>query len=151
MSALCHVIPYLYYSTLISLYLFSLLSSCAFFNSEFLLISKCVYLSFYIIRIASLQGNHGYFLYEVVNKKQDKTKLENITIVFYSIMYYHPFLHYTTLSEISNFQQLGLDIYISALLVSLPVYKSHTIDYFLFKKKKNNSHMTFYVCHWLDV
>ena len=30
MSALWHVIPYLYYSALISLYLFSLLSSCAF-------------------------------------------------------------------------------------------------------------------------
>ena len=29
MSALCHAIPYLYYSALNSLYLFSLLSSCA--------------------------------------------------------------------------------------------------------------------------
>ena len=40
-------------------------------------------LSLYSIRIASLQGNHGYFLYVVVNKnkknkKQDKMKLENI-------------------------------------------------------------------------
>ena len=42
--------------------------------------SKQVYLSFYTIGIASLQGNHGYFPYEVINKKQkqDKTKLENI-------------------------------------------------------------------------
>ena len=54
MSALCHVIPYLYYSALISLYLFSLLGSYA-----FSLISKCVYISFYIIRIATVQGNHG--------------------------------------------------------------------------------------------
>ena len=36
--------------------------------------------------------------YIVVNKnnKKDKKKLENITIVFYSITYYHPFLCYTT-------------------------------------------------------
>ena len=42
--------------------------------------SKQVYLGFYTIRIASLQGNDGYFSYEVINKnkKQDKTKLENI-------------------------------------------------------------------------
>ena len=62
MSALCHVIPYLYYSALISLYL-SLLSSVAFsILFLLLLISKCVYSSSYSIRIASLQGNHGYFL-----------------------------------------------------------------------------------------
>ena len=42
--------------------------------------SKQLYLGFYIIRIASLQGNHGYFSYKVKNKKkkQDKMKLENI-------------------------------------------------------------------------
>ena len=32
------------------------------------LISKHVYLSFYSIRIASLQGNHGYFFNEGINK-----------------------------------------------------------------------------------
>ena len=43
-------------------------------------LSKHVYLSLFNIRIASLQGNHGYFFYVVVNKnkKQDKMKLENI-------------------------------------------------------------------------
>ena len=61
MSALCHVIPYLYYSALISLYLLSLKFLClALFL--FLLISKHVYSSSYSIRIASLQGNHAYFL-----------------------------------------------------------------------------------------
>ena len=29
-------------------------------------------------------------------------KLENITIIFYSIMYYHPLLHYTTILDIIN-------------------------------------------------
>ena len=103
MSALCHAIPYLYYSALISLYLslpLKFLCLALFYSfSLSLLISKCVYMSFYIIRIASLQCNHGYFLYVVVNKNntQVKTKLENITIIFYSIMYYCPFLHYTTI------------------------------------------------------
>ena len=58
MSALCHVIPYLYYSAPISLY--PSLSLNSYTLSE--LTSKHAYLSFYIIRIASLQGNHGYFL-----------------------------------------------------------------------------------------
>ena len=65
----------------------------------FLLISKHVYLSFYIIRITSLQGNHGYFFLCSCKQKQkqDKMKLENITIIFYSIMYYCPFFCYTTI------------------------------------------------------
>ena len=48
------------------------------------LISKHVYLSFYSIRIASLQGNHGYFFYVIINKnnKQDKTKLEILQLSF---------------------------------------------------------------------
>ena len=63
MNALCYVTPYLYYSALISLYLTLFLIPVP--NSTLLflpLISKCVYLSIYIIRIAQLQGNHGYFL-----------------------------------------------------------------------------------------
>ena len=45
-----------------------------------LLLAKQVYLSFYTMMIASLQGNHGYFSYVVINKNktQDKMKLENI-------------------------------------------------------------------------
>ena len=46
--------------------------------------------------IASPQGNHGYFSYIVINKKkqkQDKMKLENITVVFHSIMHYNSFDH----------------------------------------------------------
>ena len=63
MSALCHVIPYLYYSALISLYLsLSLKFLCLLSLLCLTLISKCVYLSIYIIRIAQPQGNHGYFL-----------------------------------------------------------------------------------------
>ena len=33
----------------------------------------------------------------ITNNKQDKMKLENITVVFFSITYYCPFLHYTTI------------------------------------------------------
>ena len=75
-------LPNLYYSALISLY-----PSLSFTvpNSEFLLtptatlllILKHVYLSIYIIRIAQLQGNHGYSLLHSYNK-QDEMKLENI-------------------------------------------------------------------------
>ena len=79
MSALCNVTPYLYYSALLywsvsfSLSLFSP-------NSPLTILSKYVYLSFYNIRIASLQGNHGYFFLRSYKQKQkqDKTKLENI-------------------------------------------------------------------------
>ena len=104
MNALCYVTPYLYYSALISLYLFSLLSSFSFSNSESLLISKHVYLSIYIIRIAQLQGNHGYFLYEVVNCIQDEMKLENmkskLQSSFILLQFIHlSILHYTTLEQ----------------------------------------------------
>ena len=90
MSLLIYIIVLFF----IGLYLSSLYY-CAWL---FPLISKYVYLSLYSIRIAPLQGNHGYFFYLVINKnkKQDKMKLENITIVFYSITYNHPFFHYTT-------------------------------------------------------
>ena len=45
-----------------------------------LLLPKQVYLSWYTMRIASLQGNHGYFSYVIINKnkKQDKMKLGNL-------------------------------------------------------------------------
>ena len=99
MSVLCDISPYLFYSALCYWSVsFSLSLSLSVPTS----LSKYVYLSFYSIRIASLQGNHGYFSYEVVNinKKQDKMKLENITIVFHCILHYNPFessfLHYTT-------------------------------------------------------
>ena len=67
MSALCHVIPYLYYSALISLYLSLSLNSYTLtlfysFSSEFLCLThfKICLLEVYIIRIALLQGNYGY-------------------------------------------------------------------------------------------
>ena len=74
------VITFLIYIIVLfcGLYLYICVSlSLSSFSSLF---SKQVYLGFYIIRIASLQGNHGYFSYEVkhINKKQDKMKLENM-------------------------------------------------------------------------
>ena len=78
MSALCNVTPYLFYSALLywsvsflSLVLCLPLNSS---NSVLTILSKYVYLSLYSIRIASLQGNHGYFFYIVVNNK-DKNKI----------------------------------------------------------------------------
>ena len=73
MAALCNITPHLGYSALIlfsGLYLyFSLLRSIC--------VSKQLYSSSYIVRIASLQGNHSYFS-QNQEQKQDKTKLENI-------------------------------------------------------------------------
>ena len=54
MNALCNFIPYLYYSALISSGLYLFVSMC-------LCVSKQLYLGSYTVRIASLQGNHGYF------------------------------------------------------------------------------------------
>ena len=68
MSALCNVIPHLYYSALFTVCIFLSLYTCAW------LTSKHVYLSFYSIRIASLQGNHGYFSFEVINKNKNKIR-----------------------------------------------------------------------------
>ena len=66
MSALCNITPHLDYSALIlfsGLYLyFSLL--------RFLCVSKQLYSSSYIVRIASLQGNHGYFSQNQKQKKE---------------------------------------------------------------------------------
>ena len=44
-----------------------------------------------------------FSLYIVINNKQNNMKLENITIVFHSITYYHPFFCYTTLWVLDNF------------------------------------------------
>ena len=68
MGALCNFTPYLDYSALIfvlGLYLyFSLLRSIC--------VSKQLYPNSYTARIASLQGNHGYFSQK--KKKKQKTK-----------------------------------------------------------------------------
>ena len=70
MSALCNVIPHFYYSALLY-WSVSFLSLFLCLNITTLsLISKYVSLSFYSIRIASLQGNRGSFFYEVVNKNK---------------------------------------------------------------------------------
>ena len=61
----------------IGLYLFLSLVLCLTLNSSnsaLTILSKYVYLSLYSIRIASLQGNHGYFSYIVVNNK-NKNKI----------------------------------------------------------------------------
>ena len=65
MDALCNFTPYIDYSALIFL---SGLLLC-------LSLSKQLYSKFYTVRIASLQGNHGYFAQK---QKHDKMKLENI-------------------------------------------------------------------------
>ena len=75
MGALCNITPHLDYSALIlfsGLYLyFSLLKSIC--------VLKHLYSGSYTVRIASLQGNHGYFSQNQKQKqKQDKMKLENI-------------------------------------------------------------------------
>ena len=73
MGALCNFTPHLDYSALIlfsGLYLhFSLLGSIC--------VSKQLYSGSYNVRIASLQGNHGYFS-QNQKQKQYKKKLENI-------------------------------------------------------------------------
>ena len=79
MNALCNVTPYLFIVLFfISLYL-SLSISVPNLNLVpipwlyvFLLTSKHVYSSLYSIRIASLQGNHGYFLQRY--KQKQKTR-----------------------------------------------------------------------------
>ena len=96
MSALCHVIPYLYYSALISLYPFlSLTVPNSFYSvpSDF---KMCLLELLYYKDCITTRQSWLFSFYVAINKKQDKTKLENITIVFLSIMYYCPFFHYTT-------------------------------------------------------
>ena len=50
-----------------------------------------------------------FSFYVVINKnnKKDKMKLENITIIFYSVMYYCPFFHYTTLGGFGGLGEFG--------------------------------------------
>ena len=67
MGALCNFTPYIDYSVLI--FLSGLL--------PFLSPSKQLYSRSYTVRIASLQGNHGYSA-QKQKQKQDKMKLENI-------------------------------------------------------------------------
>ena len=64
-------------------------------------ISKHVYLSLYSIRIASLQGNHGYFLLCSCKQKQkqDKMKQEHITVIFHSITHFNPFNHLSYITQ----------------------------------------------------
>ena len=65
-----------------------------------------------------------FSFYVVVNKnnKQDKKKLENITIVFYSITYYRPFLRYTTLN--------GMHTHYFYIIAGLIIYEF--LLYFMF-------------------
>ena len=51
-------------------------------NSILTILSKYVYLSLYSIRIASLQGNHGYFLYIVVNKNKIRQSWKILQLSF---------------------------------------------------------------------
>ena len=92
MSALCHVIPYLYYSALISLYLSLSLNSYTLTDFKICLLEPLYHKDCITTRQSWL-----FSFYVVINNKQDKTKLENITIIFFSIMYYCPFFCYTTL------------------------------------------------------
>ena len=79
MGALCNFISYLNYSAPISfsfgLYPFSLSIEIYLYVCH----SKQLYSGSYTVRIASLQGNHGYFSQNHKEKqKQDTMKLENI-------------------------------------------------------------------------
>ena len=75
MSALCHVIPYLYYSTPISPYLFSLLSSYAFSLTDF---KTCLLELLYHKDCITPRQSWLFSFYIVKNNKQDEMKLENI-------------------------------------------------------------------------
>ena len=67
MGALCKFTPYLDYNARVHIF------------SGLYLFSKQLYSGSYTVRIASLQGNHGYFSQSQKQKqKQDKMKLENI-------------------------------------------------------------------------
>ena len=67
-----------------------------------------------------------FSFYAVINKnnKQNKMKLENITIIFHSITYYHPFFHYTAqfcqivCPEFLSSEEVGLDLGFSSVAES---------------------------------
>ena len=97
MSALCHVTPYLYYSALLYWSVsFSLLSSCAQFYSVPSDFKTCLLELLYYKDCITTRQSWLFSFYVVINNKEDKMKLENITIIFYSITYYCPFFRYTT-------------------------------------------------------
>ena len=68
MGALCNFTPYLYYCALISFLQVCMFTS--FFIDLFstTTLSMQFYFGSYTIRIASLQGNHGYFSHKLKNK-----------------------------------------------------------------------------------
>ena len=102
MGALCNFTPYLNYSALISFFwsvcliLFLLIYS--------LLLSKQLYSGSYIIRIASLQVNHGYCIHKLKNKNKNRIRQSwkiyrvkySHLLLYYSLLTIHLFLCYTT-------------------------------------------------------
>ena len=82
----------------------SLLSSCAVSYSVPSDFKRCLLEHLYYKDCITTRQSWLLSFYIVINKnnKQDKTKLENITIVFYSITYYHPLFRYTTVRLASH-------------------------------------------------
>ena len=143
MSALCHVTPYLYYSAFLYWSVsFSLLSSCAFFFLCLTVFEICLLKHLYHKDCITTRQSWLFSFYVVVNKnnKQDKKKLENITIIFYSIMYYCPFLRYTTIGRWPSNrndlkEDIGLWMFLILLILILEGYflKNRTIFDFVDK------------------
>ena len=109
MSALCNFISYLYYSALISfsgLYLFSVSLFLPYSLSVYLYLLKQFYSGSYTVRIASLQGSHGYFYYKVKNKNKIRQSWKIYRVKYNHLLLYCSlpfirlsFLHYTTLCK----------------------------------------------------
>ena len=102
MSALCHVTPYLNYSALsllVCIFPLSITVPNSFF-SEFLYLTDFETCLLELLQYKDCITPRQSWLFLLLSCKQkqkkDKTKLENITIIFYSIMHNHPFFHYTT-------------------------------------------------------
>ena len=95
MSALCHVIPYLYYSALISLYLFSLFSSYAFSLLCLTDFKICLLEHLYHKDCITTRQSWLFSFYIVANNIQDEMKLENIYRANYSLLsfYYNSFIY----------------------------------------------------------
>ena len=100
MSALCHVIPYLYYSALISLYLFSLFKFLC-LTLTLTDFKTCLLELLYHKDCITPRQSWLLSFHIVVNNKQDEMKLENIysklQSSFILLQFIHlSILHYTT-------------------------------------------------------
>ena len=88
------------------IYIIVLLLVCIFLSLKFLCLLHSIPSDFKICLLELLyhkdcittRQSWLFSFYLVINNKQDKTKLENITVIFYSITYYHPFFCYTTVA-----------------------------------------------------